>query len=589
MAMQDDELDLYKQASLPPDLMAAQQQLNNQQRMAQMLMQQNQQPQGQMISGRYVAPAWTQMLQPVANMLAGAYLSKQGDEKATALAKQIRDLSAIESANILAKKEGTPAMPAIEGGIYGANGLPTKETTADMFNADMSLAPQYKKVAPVAARPAVEGSNEAAYLEALKGYTPASKEMAAVLRKQLLQQPNWKETEINVNGTKVKGLYDSNKGEVSASNFRPFSSEANVPLREAIYKGVISPSEAGGTQVPLSVRNNNPGNLVAPNGQFQQFPTSEAGNTALINDLTLKVSGQSPAYKARFGDAPVTPARLAEVWSPASAQGNSSESTKNYGNYIAQKLGIDANSPIPNNPQAVGKLAEGITEFEKGAYGGKGVPAAAKYELQVPTNFTSQMERDKWLTDSRQPLTGEAKTKADGAIMTLTALDNYQGLVDKYSKLQYLSPDDRAVLNQAHAQLMLQLKDANGLGVLNKGDLPMLEKLIVNPNNMQSLLLSKKVLQDQVTGQKAYMRDFVANAYLDNGKQIPQRVKDKLMKVDKEFEQAETNKATEIKQRQLSQPMMFNTEDAVNAAAKAGKLEDGQQVIVNGRRATWRN
>jgi hypothetical protein len=587
MAMQDDELDLYKQASLPPDLMAAQQQLNNQQRMAAMLMQQNQQPQGQMISGRYVAPAWTQMLQPVANMLAGAYLSKQGDEKATALAQRIRDLSAKESADIFAAQRGTAAVPAVMGEIYNPSGQLTKETTADMFNADMSLNPEYKRVGAVAAQPAVEGSKEAAYQVALRGYTPASREMAAVLRKQLLQEPIWEKTSIKQGGQEIQGVYDKRNPDVLAT-FRPYNTSVDVPFREAAYKGIISPTE-GMNQVPLSVRNNNPGNLVAPNGQFQQFPTSEAGNAALINDLTLKVSGQSPAYKARFGDAPVTPARLAEVWSPASAQGNSPESTKNYGNYIAQKLGIDANSPIPNNPQAVGKLAEGITEFEKGAYGGKGVPSSAKYELQVPTDFTSQMEKDKWLTDSRQPLTGDARTKADGAIMTLTALDNYQGLVNKYSKLQYLSPDDRAVLSQAHSQLMLQLKDANGLGVLNKGDLPMLEKLIVNPNNMQSLLLSKKVLQDQVTGQKAYMRDFVANAYLDNGKQIPQRVKDKLMKVDKEFEQAEVNKASEIKQRQLSQPMMFNTEDAVNAAAKAGKLEDGQQVIVNGRRATWRN
>jgi hypothetical protein len=577
MAIEDDELDLLKQSQLPPDLAAAQQQLNNQQRMAQLLMQQGtQQPQGQMISGRYVAPSFFQQLNPVAQMLTGAYLSNKGDEKQTALAQRIRDLSAIESANILAKKEGTPAIPA------QPEMIPQGQTLRD----DQGVLTLGAKPA-VAGRPATEGSLEAAYLEALKGYTPASKEMASLLRKQLVQQPNWKETTINVNGVDVKGLYDATKGDV-ASTFRPFSSQLNVPLATAQYRGEI-PAGAAGSQIPLSVRNNNPGNLVAPNGQFQQFPTSEAGNNALINDLTLKVSGQSPAYKARFGDAPVTPAKLAETWSPASAQGNTPESTKNYGNYIAQKLGIDANSPIPNNPQAIAKVAEGITEFEKGAYGGKGVPAASKYELQVPNNFTSQMERDKWLTDSRQPLTGEAKTKADGAIMTLTALDNYQGLVDKYSKLQYLSPDDRAVLNQAHAQLMLQLKDANGLGVLNKGDLPMLEKLIVNPNNMQSLLLSKKVLQDQVTGQKAYMRDFVANAYLDNGKQIPQRVKDKLMKVDKEFEQAETNKATEIKQKQLSQPMMFNTEDAVNAAAKAGKLEDGQKVIVNGRVATWRN
>lgn len=87
MATQD-ELNL--QANLPPDIYQAQQELNRRQQFANLLMQQNQQPQGQMISGRYVAPSFFQQLQPVANMLTGAYLAKQGDTQATKLAEQLR-------------------------------------------------------------------------------------------------------------------------------------------------------------------------------------------------------------------------------------------------------------------------------------------------------------------------------------------------------------------------------------------------------------------------------------------------------------------------------------------------------------------
>ena len=86
-----DELNLQQMGTLPPELYAQQQQLNRQQQMASMLMQQNQQPQGQMISGHYVAPSWSQQLAPVANMLAGAYLTKQGDTKATELAQALRE------------------------------------------------------------------------------------------------------------------------------------------------------------------------------------------------------------------------------------------------------------------------------------------------------------------------------------------------------------------------------------------------------------------------------------------------------------------------------------------------------------------
>jgi hypothetical protein len=88
--MTQDELNL--QSNLPPDLLAAQQQLNRQQQMAQLLMKQGQQtPQGQEISGRYVAPSWTQHLANLAQTGVGAYLQNKGDKQALDLAKQLRE------------------------------------------------------------------------------------------------------------------------------------------------------------------------------------------------------------------------------------------------------------------------------------------------------------------------------------------------------------------------------------------------------------------------------------------------------------------------------------------------------------------
>ena len=85
------EYNLGQMGNLPPEIYQQQQELNRQQKMAAMLMQNNQQPQGQMISGRYVAPSWAQSLQPIASMITGAYLSKQGDEKGLEIAKQLRE------------------------------------------------------------------------------------------------------------------------------------------------------------------------------------------------------------------------------------------------------------------------------------------------------------------------------------------------------------------------------------------------------------------------------------------------------------------------------------------------------------------
>jgi hypothetical protein len=77
--------------NLPPEILGQQQQLNRQQQMAQMLMQQGQQtPQGQMISGRYVAPSFTQNLASLANAYVGSRLAEKGDKQALELAAQLR-------------------------------------------------------------------------------------------------------------------------------------------------------------------------------------------------------------------------------------------------------------------------------------------------------------------------------------------------------------------------------------------------------------------------------------------------------------------------------------------------------------------
>jgi len=140
------------------------------------------------------------------------------------------------------------------------------------------------------------------------------------------------------------------------------------PIAEAVKK----------EDAPVSVRNNNPGNIVDPKtGKFRVFQTPEEGDAALERDLAGKLNGTSPAYKARFGDAPVTPLTLAETWSPASATGNSKDSTNNYAKSIAAKLGVDVNTPIPNTPEAMKAVKQAITAFESGAYTGRNKTATS--------------------------------------------------------------------------------------------------------------------------------------------------------------------------------------------------------------------
>jgi len=82
---------LNPMGTLPPELYEQQQQLNRQQQMAQMLMQQGQQqPQGQMVSGRFVAPSFFQNIAPLVQSYVGTRLAEKGDKKAIELASALR-------------------------------------------------------------------------------------------------------------------------------------------------------------------------------------------------------------------------------------------------------------------------------------------------------------------------------------------------------------------------------------------------------------------------------------------------------------------------------------------------------------------
>jgi hypothetical protein len=138
--------------------------------------------------------------------------------------------------------------------------------------------------------------------------------------------------------------------------------------------------------LPLSTRQNNPGNLVDPaTGQIRTFPTPQAGDAALSSDLGLKLSGQSPIVKERFGPQVgsfMSPSLLAETWAPSTAKGNSPESTQNYGKAIADSLGMaDPTAQIPNTPESLAKAKAAITKFEAGS---NSYPAAAASKAVVP-------------------------------------------------------------------------------------------------------------------------------------------------------------------------------------------------------------
>jgi len=119
----------------------------------------------------------------------------------------------------------------------------------------------------------------------------------------------------------------------------------------------------------LGERNHNQGNLkdgafarsqpgyTGANGSFATFATPEDGNRA--QETLLANNYLSRGYN--------TPSAIVNRYAPPGPE-NSPESVANYTNYIANKLGIDANAPISTDQ--VGALAQAMREFETGQTSG---------------------------------------------------------------------------------------------------------------------------------------------------------------------------------------------------------------------------
>ncbi len=124
--------------TLPPELYEQQQQLNRQQQMAQLLMQQGQQqPQGQMVSGRYVAPNILQNILPLAQMYAGTRMAEKGDKKALELASALRQRYGDELSqyqNLMNPKQAELAGPTPTGAPLMTQNVPDRQA-ANLFAA----------------------------------------------------------------------------------------------------------------------------------------------------------------------------------------------------------------------------------------------------------------------------------------------------------------------------------------------------------------------------------------------------------------------------------------------------------------------
>jgi hypothetical protein len=112
------------------------QDVSRQRKLADLLMAQGmQQPQGQMISGHYVAPSWSQQINPIANILAGQAVGERADTQQTKLAEALRVKGDAAAQDIMQTYQQSPQAAL------------AKATQLQQYPQVKALLPQLSKVA----------------------------------------------------------------------------------------------------------------------------------------------------------------------------------------------------------------------------------------------------------------------------------------------------------------------------------------------------------------------------------------------------------------------------------------------------------
>lgn len=239
--MAADELNLSQQSTLPPELFAQQQALNRQQQMAAMLMQQGQQqPQGQMVSGRYVPTSFFQNIAPVANMLTGAYLAKKGDTEAAKLAEQLRTGRQEEQKAIMEKLNAGDTKGALalaSGSTYGGG----KEFVPALIG---NVIP--KAATPTATMQEYDLAKSQGFKGSLLDFQRELKKEVNAPAGQVVETPNGvmlvntrtgATTPIMANGQPVLGKGNQTESQAKAGVFRSQMVSASNELNDVYGKG----------------------------------------------------------------------------------------------------------------------------------------------------------------------------------------------------------------------------------------------------------------------------------------------------------------------------------------------------------------
>jgi hypothetical protein len=255
--------------------------LERQRKLSEMLQQRGMQtPQGQMVSGRFVAPSFTQYLANAFDTYTGAKGQKDVDLKQAELAKMLRTAGVKEAQDILSTMRGRQAVPEV---------IPQGQTLLD----DQGM-PTYGAQRGVAG---VAPDLESAYAKSVGASTPQGQAFAPLLAKQLMREPKYQEVNI-VNpktGDTETYRYDANAPDPTKTyQLLGVNKPALSPADKIRFADEGINTNIGGAVSPMA--NNQPAvsQQVSPQAAPQVSPTTVKPATSAKSDELVKTFGYDP-------------------------------------------------------------------------------------------------------------------------------------------------------------------------------------------------------------------------------------------------------------------------------------------------------
>jgi hypothetical protein len=127
-----------------------------------------------------------------------------------------------------------------------------------------------------------------------------------------------------------------------------------------------------------------------------------------------------------------------------------------------------------------------------------------------------------------KPVMGTKVNLPEGATNQITGVQNVKSaLGDLKSRLDTLKPQDminpnkRALMSTDYQNVVLQLKEAMKLGVLNGNDYQILTSMITNPNDPKALLVNKNTQLEQINNLSKKLDDMTKNVYKTHQRNVP--------------------------------------------------------------------